>query len=129
MADYNKVLLMGRLTRDPELKFTAGNVAICKIGLAVGHKWKDAAGEKKEETTFIDCDAFGKTAEAIGKYMNKGRPIFVEGRLKLDQWEKDGQKQSKLKVVVESFQFIDSASENDKPATKAAAKADDDATW
>lgn len=107
-GNFNKVILMGNLTRDPELKFGATNNAICKIGLAVNRRYTTASGEKREEVTFVDCDAFGKTAENIGKYFTKGKPIFIEGHLRLDQWEKEGQKFSKLKVVVDTFQFIDS---------------------
>jgi single-strand DNA-binding protein len=107
-ANINKVILAGNLTRDPEMKFTPSNMAICKIGLAVNRRYTTADGQRHEEVTFIDCDAFGKTAETIGKFLKKGRPIFIEGRLKLDQWEKEGQKFSKLKVVIDSFSFIDS---------------------
>ena len=107
-GNFNKVILMGNLTRDPEVKFAANNNAICKIGLAVNRRFTTASGEKREEVTFIDCDAFGKTGENIGKYFSKGKPIFIEGHLRLDQWEKEGQKFSKLKVVIDTFQFIDS---------------------
>ena len=106
-GSFNRVFLMGNLTRDPEVKYTATNMAICKIGLAATRKFL-ANGEKREETLFIDCDAFGKTGENIGKFFTKGRPIFIEGHLRLDQWEKDGQKHSKIKVVVDNFQFVDS---------------------
>lgn len=112
MGNYNKVLLMGNITRDIEVRHTpATNMAIAKIGLAVNHKWRDAtSGELKEEVTFVDCDAFGKTAENIAKFFSKGRPIFIEGRLKLDTWKDktDGSNRSKLKVVVDTFQFVDS---------------------
>ena len=108
-GDYNKVLLMGRLTRDVELRHTSGNNAVANIGLATGRRYKTASGEQREETTFVDCEAWGRTAEVMSQYLSKGRPVFIEGRLKLDQWEgKDGSKQSKLRVVIESFQFIDS---------------------
>ncbi|MDP1661867.1 MAG: single-stranded DNA-binding protein [Phycisphaerales bacterium] len=107
-GNFNKVILMGNLTRDPEVKFAANNNAICKIGLAVNRRFTTASGEKREEVTFVDCDAFGKTGENIGKYFTKGKPIFIEGHLRLDQWEKEGQKFSKLKVVIDTFQFIDS---------------------
>lgn len=107
-ANLNKVILAGNLTRDPEMKFTPTNMAICKIGLAVNRRYTTADGQKHEEVTFIDCDAFGKTAETMGKFLKKGRPVFIEGRLKLDQWEKEGQKFSKLKVVIDSFAFMDS---------------------
>ncbi len=109
MANFNRVFLMGNLTRDIELKYTPGNLAIAKIGLAVNRRYRTADGEDREETTFVDCDAFGKTAETMSKYLAKGRPVFIEGRLKLDQWEdKEGNKRSKMSVVVEGFQFIDS---------------------
>jgi len=109
MADYNKVLLMGRLTRDVELKYTTSNMAVANIGLAVGRRYKTKEGENREETTFLDCEAWGRTAEVMNQYLAKGRPVFVEGRLKLDQWQdKDGSKRSKLRVVIESFEFIDS---------------------
>ena len=109
MANFNKVMLMGNLTRDIELRHTNSNLAIAKIGLAVNRRWKTPEGEQREETTFVDCEAFGRTAEVMSQYLAKGRPVFIEGRLQLDQWEdQQGNKRSKLKVVVEGFQFIDS---------------------
>jgi single-strand DNA-binding protein len=110
MNGFNKVILAGNLTRDPELRYTPSGVAIAKFGLAVNRKWKDQSGEMKEEVTFIDIDAFGKQAETIGQYLKKGRPILLEGRLKLDQWEdkQTQQKRSRLGVVLESFSFLDS---------------------
>jgi single-strand DNA-binding protein len=110
MANFNKVILAGNLTRDPELRYTSKGTAIAKIGLAINRTWKNEAGETKEEVTFVDVDAFGRTAEVIGQYLKKGRPILVEGRLKLDQWDdkQTGQKRSRLGVVMENFQFIDS---------------------
>jgi len=113
MAGYNKVILIGNLTRDPELRYTPKGVAIAKIGLAVNRSWRDSAsGELKEEVTFVDIDAFGKQAETLGQYMKKGSPLMVEGRLRLDTWEdkQTNQKRSKLGVVLESFQFLDSRS-------------------
>jgi single-strand DNA-binding protein len=109
MASYNKVILIGNLTRDPELRYTAKGTAIAKIGLAVNRRWRNEAGEWQEETTFVDVDAFGRQAETIGQYLKKGRPIMVEGRLKLDQWDDKatGQKRSRLGVVLENFQFLD----------------------
>lgn len=109
MASYNKVLLMGNLTRDPELRVTPSGLSICKFSIAVNRVYT-VEGERKEEVTFIDLDAFGKTAETISKYMSKGRPIFVEGRLKLDQWDDKttGEKRSRLGVVVDNFQFLGS---------------------
>jgi len=109
MASYNKVLLMGNLTRDPELRFTASNQPVVQVGLAMNRHYTSAAGEKKEETTFVDCEGWGRTAELINQYFSKGRPIFIEGRIKLDQWEdQQGQKRSRHKIVIESFQFVDS---------------------
>ena len=109
MPSYNKVLLMGNLTRDPQLKQTPNNMSVAEIGLACNRKFKGKDGEIREETTFVDCEAWGRTAETMAKYLSKGRPVFVEGRLKLDQWQdKDGNNRSKLRVVIESFQFIDS---------------------
>ncbi len=109
MASYNKVLLMGNLTRDVELKQTAGNQSVAEIGLAVNRRFKDRDGNDREETTFVDCEAWGRTAEVMAQYLAKGRPVFVEGRLKLDSWQdQSGNKRSKMRVVVESFQFIDS---------------------
>lgn len=109
-ANYNKVLLMGNLTRDIELRHTSGNQAVANIGLAVNRRYKGGDGEMKEETTFVDCEAWGRTAETMSKYLHKGRPVFIEGRLKLDTWQdkNDGSNRSKLRIVVESFQFIDS---------------------
>ena len=110
MASFNKVILIGNLTRDPELKYTPKGTAVAKIGLAVNRSWKSETGETREEVTFIDVDAFGRQAEVIGQYLKKGRPLMVEGRLKLDQWDDKttGQKRSRLGVVLESFQFLDS---------------------
>jgi len=109
MSSYNKVLLMGNLTRDIEMRYTANNLAIAKMGLAVNRNFTTKDGEKREEVTFVDCEAFGRTAEVMQQYLRKGRPVFIEGRLKLDQWDdKDGNKRSRMMVVIESFQFIDS---------------------
>jgi len=107
-ASYNKVILMGNLTRDPELRYTPKGTAVAKIGLAVNRQWKSESGEQKEEVTFIDIEAWGRQAEVISQYMKKGSPLFIEGRLKLDSWEDKNTKQkvSKLKVVLESFNFI-----------------------
>jgi single-strand DNA-binding protein len=110
MNGFNKVILAGNLTRDPELRYTPSGTAIAKFGLAVNRKWKDTqTNEMKEEVTFVDIDAFGRQAETIGQYLKKGRPILVEGRLKLDQWEdkQTQQKRSRLGVVLESFTFLD----------------------
>lgn len=108
MSNFNKVILMGNLTRDPELRYTPKGQAATKLSLAVNRKWRTEFDEEREEVTFVDIDAWGKQAEAIAQHCKKGRPLFVEGRLKLDQWEDKttGQKRSALKVVLESFQFI-----------------------
>jgi single-strand DNA-binding protein len=109
-GSFNRVFLMGNLTRDVELKYTQANRAVAKIGLAVNNRYKAADGTLKEETTFVDCEAWGLTAESMSKYLSKGRPVFIEGRLKLDTWQdkNDGSNRSKLKVVVETFTFVDS---------------------
>jgi len=110
MANLNKVMLIGNLTRDPDLKYTPGNQAVCEIGLAVNRKYRTKEGEDREETTFVDCEAWGKQAEVLKQYMTKGKPLFIEGRLKLDTWEdKDGGKRSKMRVVIENFQFLGAA--------------------
>lgn len=125
MPSYNKVILCGNLTRDPELKYTPKGTAIARLGLAVNRKWKSESGESKEEVTFVDVDAFGKQAETLAQYLSKGRAILLEGRLRLDQWEdkKTNEKKSKLGVVLESFTFIDSGGKREggsTPAPKAA---------
>ena len=110
MANFNKVILAGNLTRDPELRYTPKGTAVARITLAVNRTWKSESGESKEEVSFVDVDVWGRQAEVISQYMKKGRPLLVEGRLKQDTWEDKNtkQKQSKLKVVLESFSFIDS---------------------
>jgi len=110
MANFNKVILVGNLTRDPELRYTPKGTAVARITLAVNRTWKSESGESKEEVSFVDVDVWGRQAEVISQYMKKGRPLLVEGRLKQDTWEDKNtkQKQSKLKVVLESFSFIDS---------------------
>lgn len=114
MANLNRVLLIGNLTRDPELRVTPKGTSICQFGLAVNRTFKDGAGQPREETTFIDIEAWGRQGEVISKYCSKGRPLFVEGRLRFDQWEdkNSGQKRSRLSVVLENFQFIGSRGDN-----------------
>lgn len=109
-GSFNKVLLMGNLTRDVEIRHTSGNTAVGNFGLAVNRRFKTQSGEQREEVTFVDCEAWGRTAEVMSQYLGKGRSVFIEGRLKLDQWEdkNGGGKRSKLSVVVENFQFVDS---------------------
>lgn len=110
MASFNKVILVGNLTRDPELRYTPKGTAIAKIGLAVNHKWKNEAGELKEEVTFVDVECWSRTAENVGQYMRKGSSMLVEGRLKLETWDdkQTNQKRSKMLVVAEAVQFLGS---------------------
>jgi len=117
MPNLNRVMLMGNLTRDPECKFLPSGIAIVGFGLAINRRWKNTTtGEQQEEVTFIDVEFFGKTGEVINQHLKKGRPLYVEGRLKLDQWQdKEGQNRSKLKVVGESFEFIDGKPQSDEP--------------
>src|SRR5574343_245600 len=115
---FNKVIMLGNITRDIEVRTLPSNNAVAQIGLAMNHKWRDkTSGEMREEVTFVDCEAFGKTAENIAKFFSKGKPILVEGRLKLDTWKDktDGSNRSKLKVVIESFEFVGGKSD-DAPA-------------
>ena len=107
MANFNKILLMGNLTRDPQLSYTPNQTAVVDFGLATNRKWTGQDGSQREETCFVDCRAFGRTAENINKYLTKGRPVFIEGRLTFDSWTaQDGTKRSKHKVTVENFQFL-----------------------
>ena len=110
MASFNKVMIIGNLTRDPELKYTPKGTAIADIGLAVNRNYTTDSGEKREEVTFIDVTLWGRVAEIVGEYCKKGRPLFVEGRLQLDTWDDKatGQKRSKLKVVGENIQLLGS---------------------
>jgi single-strand DNA-binding protein len=105
-ASLNKVLLMGNLTRDPEVKYTPKGTAVCDLGLAINDSYKAQDGTIKETVTYVDIEVWGRTAENCKQYLTKGRPIFVEGQLKLDQWEQDGQKKSKLKVRADRVQFL-----------------------
>lgn len=107
MASYNKVILLGNLTRDPQLRYLPSNMAVCDFGLAVNRRWRDKDGNQKEEACFVDVTAWGRQGETINQYLTKGRAILVEGHLKFDTWTgQDGQKRSKLSVVVENFQFV-----------------------
>ncbi len=109
MANLNKVLLIGRLTRDPELRYTPSGTPLCEFGLAVNRFFKGKDGSRQEETTFVDVTAWSRTAELANQYLKKGRQAFVEGYLKFDQWTTpEGQKRSKLSVVADSLQFLDS---------------------
>jgi len=113
MASFNRVILMGNLTRDPELRnLPNSDTQVCDFALAVNRRWKDANGGDREDVLFIDCAAFGRTGQTIGESLTKGRPIHIEGHLKFEQWEKDGERRSKIRVVVEQFRFVDA-----KPAS------------
>ena len=108
MASVNKVILIGNLTRAPELRYTPKGSAVAEVGLAVNRKWKDDSGATREETTFLDITFWGKTAETVTKYCTKGSPLYIEGRLHLDTWDDktSGQKRSKVRIIAEEFQFL-----------------------
>jgi single-strand DNA-binding protein len=106
MASYNRVVLVGNLTRDVELKYTQSGTAVTDIGLAVNDRRKTQTGEWVDETTFVDVTLWGRTAEVAGEYMSKGSSVLIEGRLRLDTWETEGQKRSKLRVVCERMQML-----------------------
>ena len=108
MATLNKVFLIGNLTKDPEVRYTPSGSAVSDVRMAVSRKFKLANGQEKEETCFVTVTVWGRQAETVGEYLRKGSPVFVEGRLKLDEWEKDGQTQSRLGVVAERVQFMSS---------------------
>jgi single-strand DNA-binding protein len=119
MASYNRVILMGNLTRDPELKTLPSQTVVCDFALAVNRRWKDTDGADREEVLFVDCAAFGKAGQTIGESLTKGRPIHIEGRLKFEQWEQeDGQRRSKVRVVVEQFRFVDRKPDASQPAER-----------
>jgi len=120
MASYNKTILLGNLTRDPALSYTPNQTAIVDIGLATNRKWKGQDGTQHDETCFVDCTMFGKRAEVINKFLHKGDPLFVEGRLHFESWEaKDGTKRNKLKVMIENFEFIGGNKAESQPNTEA----------
>ena len=125
MASFNKVILIGNLTRDPDLRTTSNGTAICDLGLAVNRRWRDQAGRDQEETTFVDVTAWNRTAENCAQYLQKGAPVLVEGRLHLEQWEdrNGGGKRSKLSVVAETVQFLAGRSEGQQPASRREATA------
>src|SRR4030088_1187749 len=108
MASFNKVILLGNLTRDPEVRYTPKGTAVADLGLAINRTYTAENGEKREEVTFVDVTFWGRTAEVAGEYLKKGRPVFVEGRLQLDSWDdkQSGQKRSKLKVIGENMQML-----------------------
>jgi len=108
MASLNKVMLIGNLTRDPEVRYTPKGTAVAELGIAVNRRYTAENGEKREETTFVDVTLWGRTAELAGQYLKKGRPVYIEGRLQLDTWDdkQTGQKRSRLRVVGEEMQFL-----------------------
>jgi len=121
MASYNRIIMMGNLTRDPQLTYLPSQTPVVEFGLASNRKWRAKDGTDRDETCFIDCRAYGKPAETISKYCKKGRSLLVEGRLTLDQWESpDGQKHSKHRIFVENFTFTDSRSSEGGQAAPAA---------
>jgi single-strand DNA-binding protein len=122
MANLNKVMLMGNLTRDPEVRYTPKGTAVAELGLAINRVYSSDNGEKREETTFVDVTLWGRTAEIAGEYLKKGRPVFIEGRLQLDTWDDKttGQKRSKLKVVGEAMQLMGGRGEGGAPSSSSA---------
>lgn len=121
MSNFNQVIQMGNLTRDPTLSYTPGQVAVVEFGLAVNRKYKKSDGTMGEEVLFIECKCFGKRAEVISKHFSKGNLIFVVGRLKLDSWEKDGEPRSRIRIIVENFEFV-----GNKPGGQAGGSQSDD---
>lgn len=130
--NYNRIIMTGHLTKDPNLRTLAGGSTVCDFGLANNRKWTDSGGNKKEEVCFVDCSAWGKTGENIRNYFVKGNPILIEGRLTYESWEtEDGTKRSRHKITVERFDFIGKKEESETPsnppeAQPASAAADDD---
>jgi single-strand DNA-binding protein len=107
MASYNRIVLVGNLTRDPQLSYTPSNTAVCKFGIATNRTWKDRDGNSREEVCFVDCTVFARPAETFNQYMSKGRQVLVEGRLQFQQWTTpEGQKRSKHEVIVDNFTFL-----------------------
>jgi len=119
MANFNRVILLGNLTRDPQLKYLPNKTAVCEVGLAVNREWGKGS-DKKKETTFVDCVAYSQLAEAINQHMQKGRPMLVDGRLKYESWQtKQGEKRNKLRVMIDSAQFLGKP-KGDRPAQSTA---------
>ena len=123
MASFNKVILIGNLTRDPEVKTLPKGTAVCNISMAVNRRWKNEAGDDKEDVYFADCKAFGKQAETIGQWVKKGHPLMIEGRLTREEWDdkKTGEKKSATRIMIESFQFLKGREESASPSAKPAA--------
>lgn len=120
MSSYNRVIMLGNLTRDPQLRFTPSQTPVIDFGVATNRKWKSQSGEEQNEVCFSDCTMFGKRAEVIGKFFHKGDPIFIEGRLTFESWQgQDGTKRSKLKVTVENFEFVGKKESETDPSQSA----------
>ena len=126
MASYNKVVLMGNLTRDPEVRYTQGGTAVCTLSLAMNHVWYDQQKQKREDVTFVEVDCWGRTAEIAGEFLAKGRPVLIDGRLKQETWEdkQTGQKRSKIKVVCESLQLLGGRDSGRDSGSRDAARSD-----
>jgi len=120
MASFNKVILIGNLTRDVELKYLPKGTAVCNLSMAVNRRWKTEAGEEKEDVYFAECKAFGKQAETIAQYVKKGHPLMVEGRLTREEWDdkKTGDKRSTTRIMIETFQFLKGRDEGAAPAPR-----------
>ena len=120
MASFNKVILIGNLTRDPELKYLPKGTPVCNLSMAVNRRWKTEAGEEKEDVYFAECKAFGKQAETLAQYVKKGHPLLVEGRLTREEWDdkKSGEKRSTTRIMIETFQFLKGRDEGDAPAPR-----------
>jgi single-strand DNA-binding protein len=129
MSNVNKVMLLGRLTHDPEMRRTNSGTEVTDFSLATKRVWKNQNGDTQEETTFVDAVAWGRQADLIASRFSKGQRIFIEGRLKLEKWETDGEKRSKLRVHVENFQFIERKGEGAAVTTGAGSESDDDAPF
>ena len=131
MSSFNKVMLMGNLTRDPQVKHLPGNLVVAEFGIACSRRYRTAAGEDREETAFVDCSAFGRQAEVISQFCKKGKPLFIEGRLKYDSWDdkQSGARRSKLSVVVENFQFVGNRDDASGPGSRNADVFGNDRPW
>lgn len=129
MASYNKVQLIGNLTRDPELRYTPGGAAVCEFSIAINRKWKNKqSGQMQEEVGFFDITAWGKTGEVCAEYLKKGRPVFVEGRLTQDRWETpEGKKMSKVKITAENVQFLGAKPDGTAPVEEPQAASEEPA--
>mgnify|MGYP006399700665 FL=1 len=116
MPSYNKVIIMGNVTRDPDLKRLDSGTSVCDIGVAINESWKDKEGNPREQTTFVDVVAWARQAETCAEYLRKGSPVLIDGRLQLDEWEKDGEKRSKMRVRADRVQFLGGKSSDNGPA-------------